>query len=86
MVPKFLQTGSSDILASIRHQVLSQNNNATKKPPVNPEAPDDATELPLVTPPKKAVIATATQGTINRINTRTNRSALVLMVNSDITR
>lgn len=60
MVPKFLQTGSSDILASIRHQVLSQSSNPVKKAPVKPALPaDDATELPLVTPPKKAVIATA---------------------------
>lgn len=55
MVPRYFQTGSTDILASIRQSVLK---NESK--PVQPPAPkEEQTELPLMTPPKKAVIATA---------------------------
>lgn len=58
MVPKYLQTGSSDILASIRHQVLTQTEKK-KDLPTPDEPAEQATELPLVTPPIKPVIATA---------------------------
>lgn len=55
MVPRYLQTGATDILASIRQSVLKGESK-----PVQPPAPkDDQTELPLITAPKKAVIATA---------------------------
>lgn len=55
MVPRYFQTGATDILASIRQSVLK---NESK--PVQPPAPkEEQTELPLMTPPKKAVIATA---------------------------
>lgn len=55
MVPRYFQTGSTDMLASIRQSVLK---NESK--PVQPPAPkEEQTELPLMTPPKKAVIATA---------------------------
>ncbi len=55
MVPRYFQTGSTDILASIRQSVLK---NESK--PVQPPAPkEEQTELPLMTPPKMAVIATA---------------------------
>ncbi len=55
MVPRYFPTGSTDILASIRQSVLK---NESK--PVPPPAPkEDQTELPLMTPPKKAGIATA---------------------------
>ena len=55
MVPNFFQPGSTDILASIRQSVL---NNECQEPS-RAQQEEDATELPLVTPPKKAVIATA---------------------------
>ena len=53
MVPKYLQTGSTDILASIRQSVLKGENNPA------PVHKDDQPELPLMTAPKKAGIATA---------------------------
>lgn len=55
MVPNFFQPGSTDILASIRQSVL----NNERKDSLRVQQDEDATELPLVTPPKKAVIATA---------------------------
>lgn len=55
MVPRYLQTGSTDILASIRQSVLK----GESKPVQSPAPKDDQTELPLMTAPKKAVIATA---------------------------
>ena len=46
MVPKYLQTGSTDILASIRQSVLKGENNPA------PVHKDDQPELPLMTAPK----------------------------------
>ena len=56
MVPKYFQTNSTDILASIRQSILSKQD--AKASPL--DAPgEDGRELPLATPTKKAGIATA---------------------------
>lgn len=55
MVPKYLQTGSTDILASIRQSVLRGESNSSP----SPAHKEEQTELPLVTTTKKAGIATA---------------------------
>ena len=55
MVPKYLQTGSTDILASIRQSILRGESNSSP----SPAHKEEQTELPLVTTTKKAGIATA---------------------------
>ena len=55
MVPNYFNTGSTDILASIRQSVLK----GESKPAQSPAPKEEQTELPLMTAPKKAGIATA---------------------------
>ena len=50
MVPKYLQTGSTDILASIRQSVLRGESNSSP----SPAHKEEQTELPLVTTTKKS--------------------------------
>ena len=54
MVPKYFQTDSTDILATIRQSILGGD-----KPAPVPRPGEEESELPMATQTKKAVIATA---------------------------